>query len=305
MDHATHLRSLQALELAVRAGSLKAAAERLGVTPAAVGQRIRTLEDYLGVDLLVRGRSGIRPAPALKQAMPHLKTGFAELDAAAGILELQRLSEIHILADPDWAALWLEPRLDAFRALRPNTEFRMSSEAPPGAPDCEIRLDVEPGGKDAIDLFTDYLLPVSSPENTRRINALDAADRLEGFPLLHLDAYRNVPGAIFWPDWIAAHGYRKTAPERGIRYARIAPALEAVRSDAALAICGLALAAPGIETGDLSLPFPATAGAWLGAPYRARFRRESLRRPPVARFRDWLVAEGRKTQAMLEEKAGA
>ena len=52
----THLKSLQALELAVRTGSFKAAAETLGITPAAIGQRIRSLEDYLGTDLLVRGR---------------------------------------------------------------------------------------------------------------------------------------------------------------------------------------------------------------------------------------------------------
>jgi LysR family glycine cleavage system transcriptional activator len=45
----THLRSLQALEMAVRKGSLNAAAGELGITPAAVGQRIKMLEDYLGL----------------------------------------------------------------------------------------------------------------------------------------------------------------------------------------------------------------------------------------------------------------
>jgi len=50
MTSVTHLKSLQALELAVREGSLTAAAVKLGITPAAVGQRIRSLEDYLGVD---------------------------------------------------------------------------------------------------------------------------------------------------------------------------------------------------------------------------------------------------------------
>ena len=59
MPVATHLKSLQALELAIRCGSLTGAADRLGITPAAVGQRIRALEDYLGTDLLLRGRSGL------------------------------------------------------------------------------------------------------------------------------------------------------------------------------------------------------------------------------------------------------
>jgi LysR family glycine cleavage system transcriptional activator len=51
MSAATHLKSLQALEMAIRVGSLKGAANHLGITPAAVGQRIRSLENYLGVDL--------------------------------------------------------------------------------------------------------------------------------------------------------------------------------------------------------------------------------------------------------------
>jgi LysR family glycine cleavage system transcriptional activator len=41
----THLKSLQAVELAIRKGSLKEAADVLGITPAAVGQRVRALED--------------------------------------------------------------------------------------------------------------------------------------------------------------------------------------------------------------------------------------------------------------------
>ena len=53
-----YLRSLQALDLVLQTGSLKAAAETLMITPAAVGQRIKALEDYLGIELVMRGRSG-------------------------------------------------------------------------------------------------------------------------------------------------------------------------------------------------------------------------------------------------------
>ena len=50
MTSVTHLRSLQALELAIRKGSLKEAATSLAITPAALGQRIRAIEDYLGFE---------------------------------------------------------------------------------------------------------------------------------------------------------------------------------------------------------------------------------------------------------------
>jgi len=66
--------------MAIRLGSLRDAAEQLGITPAAVGQRIRSLEDYLGTDLLVRGRSGLKPTADMHPALSDLKAAFAALD---------------------------------------------------------------------------------------------------------------------------------------------------------------------------------------------------------------------------------
>src|SRR5262245_58068153 len=94
----THLRSLQALELALRTGSLKGAATLLAITPAAAGQRIKALEDYLGVELLVRGRSGLRAGPALAAVQPHLVGAFRELENVAAMLDMQRGHEMHIAA---------------------------------------------------------------------------------------------------------------------------------------------------------------------------------------------------------------
>src|ERR1700678_4787846 len=99
----SHLKSLQALELALRLGSLQAAAGTLWITPAAVGQRIKALEDYLGVELVVRGRSGLRPTPELAGALEHLRAAFQELDSVATKLNLQRGDEIHVAAPSDFA----------------------------------------------------------------------------------------------------------------------------------------------------------------------------------------------------------
>src|ERR1700683_5823648 len=112
----SHLKSLQALELALRLGSLQAAASALWITPAAVGQRIKALEVYLGVDLVVRGRSGLRPTSELSGAREHLRTAFQELDAVSTMLNLQRGDEIHIAATSDFAEFWLKPRSGSFTA---------------------------------------------------------------------------------------------------------------------------------------------------------------------------------------------
>ena len=307
MASLSHLKSFQALEAALRAGSLKDAAAELAITPAAVGQRIKALEDYLGVDLLVRGRSGLAPTPALADAIDHLRRAFRALEAAAEALDLQRGHEIHIAAVSDFAELWLKPRLPGFVAAHPNILFCINGEGQTplrlGTVDCEITFGPAHDGADR--LFADYVVPISSPENTRRISTTRRRDRLQGFPLLHLDFYRNdstVPG---WGRWIAAHKLRRTAPERGMRFQRMEPVLDAVLADAGLAICGLALVLDPLDQGTLSLPFGIGPGAWTGHAFQARFRSDALQRPQVRRFRAWLAAQAQDTSARLRDLVAA
>lgn len=303
MTVTTHLRALQAVELAIRSGSLSAAAAALSITPAALGQRIKALEKYLGYDLLVRGRSGIRPTPELEQALAHLSAAFRELHTVTDILDFQRAHEIHIVADTDWAELWLRPRLADFQTENPNVLFCVNGtgDVPTriGDADCEIWFG-NARDDDQL-LFNDYLLPITSPENTQRISTTSTADRLEGFPLLHLDCYSLAPGAIGWPEWVNKHGYRKTAPERGIRYRQLIQALEAVYADAGLIVCGLALVLPQIEARKLSIPFPLSAGEWSERAYRVKFHGAALQRNQVKQFRDWLSQQAQVTRSRLEQ----
>ena len=300
MPAVSHLRALQALELAIRKGSLRAAADELAITPAAVGQRIRALENYLGADLLVRGRSGTRPAPALDAALAHLGAAFRELETASRLLDFQRVQEIHISADSDWVDLWLTPRLDTFRRDNPNTRFCINGvgDVPVrlGDADCNVHFTA---GDDGELLFRDYLVPVTSPTNERRVAALPAASRLEGFPLLHLDCYTADGGGIGWPEWSTQHGYRRTAPDLGIRYRRVVHALEAVFADSGFMICGIALVRNLLDAGRLTTPFAAAMGALSTNAYRVTFR-ERPHREALARFRDWLLAEAGVTRDDLQ-----
>ncbi len=303
----SHLKSFQALELAVRLGSLKGAADALAITPAAVGQRVKTLEEYLGVDLLVRGRSGLKPTPALASALPNLEAAFRELAAAAALLDLQRGHEIHIAAASDFADLWLKPRIGAFKRAHPNIKFCINGEgeAPMrfGQVDCEIGFGARREGADL--LLRDYVAPIGSTENTARISKLPKRQRLEGFPLLHLDFYKDDPAAPNWSAWIKQNKLQRTAPDRGMRFQRITSALEAVRANAGLTICGLALISELIDSKELSLPFPIVAGAWTEHAFQARFRSDALARPQVKRFRQWLLEECGQTQDWLLRKAGS
>jgi LysR family transcriptional regulator, glycine cleavage system transcriptional activator len=306
MTAPSHLKSLQAIEMALRSGSLAKAADALSITPAAVGQRIKALEDYLGLELIVRGRSGLRPTPALSEAVLHLHAAFRELEIFSDRMDVQRGEEIHIAAPSDFAELWLTPRLGRFRAKHPKVLFCINGEGDVpfrvGRVDCSIGFGRAPETGNADMLFRDFLLPVSSPENAARIQAREPQERLEGFPLLHLDLYKDDPAAIGWKQWIAAVGLQRNAPERGIRFRRMTHALDAVLSNAGLLICGLALISDLIDENRLALPYPASSGRWTDHAYQARFNLAHVR-PQVARFRRWMVEESGSTEAWIEKIA--
>lgn len=299
----SHLKSFQAFELAARTGSFAAAAEMLAITPAAVGQRVKVLEDYLGIELLVRGRAGIRSVPEAETALAHLRVAFAELENAASALDLQRAQEIHIAAAPDFADLWLKPRIAGFRAMHPQIRFCINGEG--DAPARLARVDAEivfgPISDDSDILFHDLLVPIASPANVARTAAIPADRRLDGFPLLHLDFYKDDPGGFSWSRWCARQGIEREGAERGIRFRRIADALDAVAAHAGIVLGGLALAEEALASGRIALPYPvSTAAAWSEHAFVALYRGNPGSARAVGRFREWLAAEAAGTRAWLE-----
>ncbi len=335
MTRTTHLNALQALEMAIREGSLQAAAQRLGITPAAVGQRIRALEQFLDTDLLLRGRSGLRPTAALEASLDDLHAAFAALDRVANGLDFQRTAEIHIVADPDWSDLWLAPRLERFRADHPNIRFNVNGEGDVpmrlGAADLIIDRDPKGRASEGDPLYDEIFLPVGSPENAARISdpfsvkaddgtprylptgSLNDKERLwrhtekgslEGYPLLHIKPRPDAPDTPGWPDWLAAFPHERTSPERGVQYALVRNALEGVKWNAGLLVCGLSCVLEDLKKGELNLPFSSKDYLRAKHSYRLATRPELKSRPQACRFIDWLHVEAAKTRDEMEEFLG-
>ncbi|WP_050927861.1 LysR family transcriptional regulator [Aestuariivita boseongensis] len=331
MARTTHLNALQALDMALREGSLQRAADKLGITPAAVGQRIRALEQFLETDLILRGRSGLQATPALQSALDDLRLAFDALDRVSDTLDFQRTSEIHIVGDPDWVDLWLSPRLPSFRAEYPNIFFNANGEGdvPMRLGAADIIVDRDPNGRTASGeiLYHEVFLPVGSPENVGRVQDPHSAKTddgsprylpvgqlssregmwqhsqkggLEGFPLLHIKPRSDAPDIPGWADWLHRYPYERTSPERGVQYSLERNALDGVRSNAGLLICGLSCIIDDLHRGDLSLIFPARESLKAKHPYRIKVREETKTRPQVLRFLEWLHGEVAKTKTAMQ-----
>jgi len=124
------LNALHAFVVAARHGSFSKAAEELHVTPAAVSQQIRTLEDLLGVQLFHRLHRGLTLTDAGRAGLAKMQEGFDNLNAAVHqIKDGPEKQELNIWTSPSFASKWLMPRMHRFREAHPEIDLRISGSA--------------------------------------------------------------------------------------------------------------------------------------------------------------------------------
>lgn len=122
----THLplNGLRVLDAAARHLSFTRAADELAVTPAAVGQQIRALEDVLGVVLFRRTPKGLELTPEAENGLDALRAGFLQFEEAVRAMQAQQSSKSLTIAAPrDVTAKWLAPRLAAYGRSDPDLKF--------------------------------------------------------------------------------------------------------------------------------------------------------------------------------------
>ena len=127
------LNALRAFEAAARHESFIGAAAELGVTPAAVAQQIKKLEEWAGRPLFRRLARGLRLTADARAVLPHFSEAFDKLGSAVHVLKAStRPTEIQIAALPSIAQLWLSPRLGLLRRAFPKLEISVvAMEEPP------------------------------------------------------------------------------------------------------------------------------------------------------------------------------
>lgn len=124
----THLplNGLRVLDAAARHLSFTRAADELAVTPAAVGQQVRALEDVLGVVLFRRTTKGLELTPEAEAGLDALRHGFLHFEEAVRAMQSQQSSKVLTIAAPrDFTAKWLAARIAGYAARDPELRFHL------------------------------------------------------------------------------------------------------------------------------------------------------------------------------------
>ncbi|HKX37632.1 MAG TPA: transcriptional regulator GcvA [Burkholderiales bacterium] len=304
------LNALRVFEAAARHLSFKEAAAELSITQAAVSHQIRTLEEYLGVELFRRAGRGVQLTEAARAAMPRLRDGFDAIAAAVEMIrERAAESDLQITAPPVFAARWLMPRLADFSRREPTIDVRVvasSKMVDAGALDSaalvsnlDLRSDTSgveihlgagdyPGYR-ADRLFSVSMTVVASPELIKDGSPADLARHV----LLHDDAMDLVAHGNAWQKWLEAAGVENVVDgSRGPHFSSNILSLEAASQK-----LGVALALRPLVDADI-------ASHRLVAPFQVEVKPQSAYflvcpeviadRPAVVAFRKWLLEQAKK-----------
>ena len=289
------LKGLQALEVAARTGSFAAAARELSVSPAAISQLVRSLEEQVGCKLFYRINRGITPTEAGLEILPRLSAAFEELkDVTQRISGSGHRSRLTISAPPSVASSWLPTRIAEFTAHH-------------GATDIFLREDTDPVffERDRIDIrfsygrfhyqthateeiVTDAVIPVCAPDFLARQGPFKAAKDLRSAHLIHTDWGPAAATFPAWRNWFQAAGINTDhLTDRGLVANSSIMAINLAAAGIGVALCQGLLAAGPIADGRLVRTFDLSLAQYQ--PYCLTIPQRSASRPVVSIFRNWLI----------------
>lgn len=284
------LNAVRAFDAVARLGSVRAAAEELAVTPAAVSQQLRVLEAHLGIPLTQRHGRGLTLTDSGRtwhgEIARHLR---AIALAAERVRPGRRVVQVTVVQS--FGSRWLMPRLHGFTAREPEIEVRI--DASPVLADLardpfDLAIREGRGGyaeAESVQLFPLEFVPVASAAVARALRRRNGTTDWSKARLLHEVSYD------YWPDWMAAAGVTEVDVARGLFFSHTMLALDAASEGQGVALAPLCLADRELARGALTIVDPRVFAPGTGI--HLAWPRRGLRTlsPAAVAFRDWLIEE--------------
>jgi LysR family glycine cleavage system transcriptional activator len=284
------LTTLHAFEAAARRLSFKSAAEELHVTPGAISQQIKVLEDRIGTALFLRHTRRVELTEAGRVLLVPTQQAFRALaDAVARIRGTDQGKLLSVSLLPSFAALWFVPRLGHFRARHPDIDVRIS--ATPKLADInhdEVDVVIRYGlgdypGLHVEHLLADDLFPVCSPKLLEGPVPLRKPADLAHHTLIH-DELRQE-----WELWMRAAGIEGLDTSRGPSFSLWDLAFQAAIAGQGVALGRSTLVGEYLKSGKLVKPFDVMSHSRFG--YYLVCLPERANEPKIAALRAWLKEE--------------
>lgn len=289
------LNALRAFGVVGRHLSFGRAAKELHVTPAAVSQQIKNLESFLRVQLFRRQGRRVVLTEAGREFLPGIENGFSELKSAVRQLrEADNVKYISCSTVGAFASRWLVPRLARWITAHPEIDIRISATGELVGFDAQgIDLAIRLGAGDEPGLYTELLqrdevVPLCSPMLLEQEPPLQQPADLHHHQLIHFTPPTGQLNTR-WADWLDIANVADVDPKRGLFLNDGMAALNAAIAGQGVVLAPRLIASDDLAMSTLIIPFDIALPTQLA--WYIVMPKTNLKRPEIAAFRDWLLAE--------------
>lgn len=282
---------IHAFKVAAELGSLAKAAAQLALTPAAVSQQIRQLEEQLGSALFVRTQSGVMLTETGKEYLRYVTEAFDILHLGQqNIRHAAATPKLTLYALPALASKWIMPQLSQWREHCPTVDLCLHGTHAPvdfTATPADFVICFGEDRYPQLDrqwLFTDEVIPVASPLLLTRY---PQAALLKHALLIHLDWGNEGRFLPDWRSWFQARGVPEPSPQPAFSFNLTSLAIDAAVAGAGVLLGQRRLISAELSRGDLviidemSLP--------LSKPYMLAWPQRTLNQPGSEAMISWLT----------------
>jgi LysR family transcriptional regulator, glycine cleavage system transcriptional activator len=312
LEHFPGLRSLRAFDAAAQHLNFTRAAAQIGVTPAAISNQIKELEEQLQVSLFQRTSRTMR---LTKEGEILAEATHESIEVLSRALHRMRKvanrNQLFVSSTPSVAAKWLVPRLDRFLSAFPGADVRIdvsNTLVDFDRDDVDIAIRFGSGkypGLRSDPLFQDSLSPVCSPRLISKDKPLQTPKDLLKFTLIHLDWDAQGQPWPNWRMWMQAAGIRDFDERSGLHFGQTSLTIQAAIDGHGVALGDSNLVADDLAAGRLIKPFELSLKAPAAFGYHVISREEVQEQSMVAAFRDWLLREAKITENRISDANAA
>jgi len=278
-------------EASARNLSFSGASEELFVTPSAVSHQVKTLENFLGVELFHRSNRKVTLTPQGEQYLTSVKHAFDEIEMATQRLSVtQGASVVQISVAPNFLIRWLMPRMSRFRALFPDVELQINASM--GLLDfnrTSTDMAVYYGNGEWDDIEVEFLrkvmlVPVCGPGLLQTGPPLEKPADLANHTLIYVSKR-----TWEWDNWLKKAGVEFITPKGSMQLSSSQLTTAAAQENLGVALADQTLISREIESGKLVVPFDIPLDTKKA--FYLVYRKHRPLTKGMEAFRNWLMDE--------------
>ncbi len=285
------LNALRVFDAAARHGSFNRASEELCVTPSAVSHQLKSLEEFLGVELFKREKRTISLTAAGERYLPSVQIALDELEQATRrLVAAPNTNVVKVSIAPAFLTRWLVPRITRFQERFPEVELRVESSIEYiDFDNSETDMAVYYGtghwkGIESHMMRNIFLTPVMSPRLLEGKEPLNTPKDMLNHTLI------NVSGRSHeWTKLLQDQGISVTEVNKTISFSSTSLAVSAASEGIGIALADTALLGRELESGRLVAPFDISLDSHNA--FYLVYRKNHGLTPAMMAFRDWILEE--------------